>query len=288
VSTAPEISIVVAAVNTAETLGPWLDAVRPQLARHRAEILLAAAADDRAVTQIPGARVVRGPAGALVPALWGAALLEATGTIVAVTITPCVPDADWLDAIAAAYRDAPADGIGGVIDPSPRGSLVDRALHLVRYTPYLPPIAAGPVPEIAGDNGTYTRAALDEWRPAIAREGFWESEFNRAIRARGGALRIDPRIRVTHTQSYGFASFSRQRFRHGRLFGRARRTALGTGARLAKAALAPTVPFVMLIRAIRACASRGRLDARTVLALPLAAWFFCCWAAGEASGLVRG
>ena len=252
-SAAPDISIVVAAVNTRETLGPWLDAVRPQLARHRAEILLAAAADDEAVMQTSIARIVRGPAGALVPALWGAALLEATGAIVAVTMTACAPDADWLDAIAAAHRDSPSDGIGGVIDASPRGSLVDRALHLVRYTPYLPPVAAGPVPEIAGDNGTYTRAALDGWRSTIAREGFWESEFNRAIRARGGALRIDPRIRVTHTRSYGFASFSRQRFRHGRLFGRARRAGLGTGAPC-QSALAPTVPFVMLTRAIRACA----------------------------------
>jgi len=36
------------------------------------------------------------------------------------------------------------------------------------------------------------------------------------------------------------------------------------------------------------CASRGRLDSRTLLAAPLAAWFFCCWAAGEAVGLLRG
>jgi len=287
-SAAPEISIVVAAVNTAATLGPWLDAIGPQLARHRVEVLLAAAADDAAAVERAGVRIIRGPAGALVPALWGLALLEASGPVVAVTITPCVPASDWLDAIAAAYRESPADGIGGVIDWSPSNSLVDRALHLVRYTPYLPPVTAGPVNEIAGDNGTYTRPALSEWHAEIAKSGFWESEFNRHIRARGGVVRVDPRIRVTHTHSYGFGSFSRQRFRHGRLFGRARRAGFGPPGRFVKAALAPTVPFLMLARALRTCAARGRLDSHTVLAVPLAGWFFCCWAAGEAAGLLGG
>jgi hypothetical protein len=286
-----DISIVVAAVNTADTLGPWLDAVRPQAARHAVEVLIAAASDDASVRLEPGdscARVVRGNAGALVPALWGAALLEARGRVVAVTITACLPDADWLDAIAAAYRAAPADGVGGVIDCAPDAAIVDRALHLVRYTPYLPPVAAGPVAEIAGDNGTYARAALDGWQAEIARDGFWESEFNRAIRAKGGSLRIDPSIRVMHTRSYSFGGFTRQRFRHGRIFGRERRRAMGAGGRIARAALAPTVPAIMLVRTLGTVSSRGRLDARTVLAVPLAGWFFTCWAAGEAAGLLVG
>ena len=47
---APDITIVVAAVDTAATLAPWLDAVRPQLARHNVEVLLAAAADEGAAS----------------------------------------------------------------------------------------------------------------------------------------------------------------------------------------------------------------------------------------------
>lgn len=287
----PAMSIVVAAVNTAETLAPWLEAVRPQLAHHDVEVLIAAAADDRdarATAADSRVRIVRGEAGALVPALWGTALLEAEGDIVAVTITACLPAGDWLDAIAAAYREAPADGIGGVIDYAPGGSLTDRALHLVRYTPYLPPLAAGPVTEIAGDNGTYTRAALMRWRERVARDGFWESEFNRHIRARGGVLRVDPRIRVTHTRSYSYASFARQRFRHGRIFGRSRRRTMSAPARLARVFLSVAVPPAMLARALRTVAARGRLDARTVLASPIAARFFWSWAIGEAAGLLFG
>ncbi len=290
-SDAVDISIVVAAVNAADTLGPWLEAIRPQAVRHHVEILVAAAADDHAVAvDEPGGviRVVTGGPAALVPALWGIALLEARAPIVAVTITACVPAADWLDAIAAAHREAGADGVGGVIDCAPSARTTDRALHLVRYTPYLPPVAAGPVEEIAGDNGTYTRAALERWRSVIERDGFWESEFHRVLRAGGGSLRIDPRIRVTHTRSYSFAAFCGQRFRHGRIFGRARATGLSMPARLARLALTPAVPAIMLGRALRTVADRGRLDAGTVIAAPAAAWFLCCWAAGEAVGLLRG
>ena len=230
-SDAVDISIVVAAVNAADTLGPWLEAIRPQAVRHHVEILVAAAADDHAVA---------------------------------------------------------VDEPGGVIDCAPSARTTDRALHLVRYTPYLPPVAAGPVEEIAGDNGTYTRAALERWRSVIERDGFWESEFHRVLRAGGGSLRIDPRIRVTHTRSYSFAAFCGQRFRHGRIFGRARATGLSMPARLARLALTPAVPAIMLGRALRTVADRGRLDAGTVIAAPAAAWFLCCWAAGEAVGLLRG
>jgi Glycosyl transferase family 2 len=286
-----DISVVVAAVNAAETLRPWLDAVRPQAAGRRVEVLLAASSDDAAVDAGGSeefVRVVRGPAGALVPELWGAALLEARGTIVAVTITACVPEADWLDAIAAAYRDGPADGIGGVIDCRSDAGVEDRALHLVRYTPYLPPLTAGPVLEIAGDNGTYRRAALDQWRGAIERDGFWESEFNRHIRAGGGLLRIDPSIRVTHTRSYSFGAFTLQRFRHGRIFGRARRGAMPLSARVVRAAISPAVPAIMLLRAVGTVSSRHRFDGRAMAASVLAYWYFWCWALGEDVGLIFG
>jgi hypothetical protein len=286
-----DISVVVAAVNASGTLRQWLDAIRPQLAGRRVEVLLAACEDDASVAGLVNdgqVRVLRSPAGSLVPRLWGTALLEARGAIVAVTITACTPAADWLDAIAAAYRHAPADGIGGVIDCLPDAGIEDRALHFVRYTPYLPPVAAGPVLEIAGDNGTYTRGALEEWRAVIARDGFWESEFNRHIRARGGVLRIEPSIRVTHTRSYSLAAFTQQRFRHGRIFGRTRGEGLPLSRRVVGAAISPAVPIIMLLRAVSTISSRHRFDGRAMLAAPLAYWYFCCWAFGEDTGLLLG
>lgn len=212
---------------------------------------------------------------------------RARGAILAITITPCIPAADWIEAILASHA-APHAGIGGVIDHPAKGTLTDRALHLVRYTPYLPPQPAGAVVEVAGDNGSYKRAALADFMPAIARDGFWEAAINRQLRDRGDTLWLDPRIRVAHARSYSAGAFSRQRFVHGRVFGRGRRTALSPGARLARSALGPVVPALMLVRNLRAVARRGRLDGRTLAATPLALWFFACWAAGETAGLLGG
>jgi hypothetical protein len=288
----PPLSIVVAGVNVRETLRPWLEAVAPQRADPGVEVLLAVTADDADFTrqvssQFTLSDVVMLPSGALVPALWGAAIVRATGEIVAVTITACTPASDWIAAIIAAHTTAYV-GIGGVIDIAPDANVVDRALHIVRYTPYLPPLAAAPVEEIAGDNGTYKRRAFDGVTARLERDGFWEAELHRDLRARGETLWIDPRIRVSHARSYSAAGFSAQRFAHGRHFGRARGRSLTAGDAVIRAMLAPVVPTVMIARQVSTLSRRGRLDLQTASALPLAFWFLTCWAWGEAVGLLGG
>jgi hypothetical protein len=139
---------------------------------------------------------------------------------------------------------------------------------------------------VAGDNGTYKRTALEPFGREIALDGFWEAAINRKLRERGLQLWLDPRIRVRHQQSYSFWDFTRQRFLHGRVFGRQRHASLSGAAGIVRAALSPAVPVLMLARSLRTVADRGRIDARTLAAAPLALWFFTCWAAGEAAGLL--
>jgi hypothetical protein len=285
----PQVSVIAAVVNARETLEPWLRAIAPQAAGRRVEVLLVVAGGDPAASvgeDISFARRIDMPAGTLVPSMWGAGLALARGPIIVFTITACLPDDHWIDAIVAAHV-APHAAVGGVIDQGADGGLVDRALHLVRYTPYLPPLAAGEVPEVAGDNGSYKRDALEPFMAQVASAGFWEADINRALRGRGATLWLDPRIRVRHARSYSCAGFSRQRFVHGRVFGRTRAGA-SLPVRVARAALAPAVPALMLARAVRTVASRGRLDASTLIAAPLALWFFTCWATGEAVGQLGG
>lgn len=287
----PALSVVVAGVNVAGTLGPWLNAIAPQVAGRGIEVLVSVAAEDAAAAaparMYDWAEVGLVAHSPLVPELWGAAIARARARVVAVTISACLPAADWIDAILAAHA-TPRAAIGGVIDIGPNATLVDRAVHLVRYAPYLPPVAEGPVPEIAGDNGSYRRAAFDGEAAAIRRDGFWEAEVHRCLRAQGHGLWLDPRIRVTSAGAYSLAGFSRQRFVHGRRFGRTRRAASGALAGLLRAVAGPAIPAVMLIRILRTVAGRGRLDGRMVQALPLAAWFLVCWAAGEAVGQLGG
>ena len=285
----PVISVVVACVRPRRTLGRWLDAVAPQARGRGVELLVAVAGDDKIVRSLQEAHrfvLVTGNADALVPALWGLAMARARGTVIVVTISACIPSADWLDTIVASHAESDYPGIGGIIELGLPSSVVDRAIHLVRYTPYLPPLAPAIVPEIAGDNGTYKRAALSGWLPAIERDGFWEADIHRILRGRGERLWLDPRIRVTFSGSHSILEFSRQRYLHGRMFGRARARSHTPGARAMRALLAPLVPPFMLARVLAALGAKHRLDASALLAAPLAAWFFVCWAAGEAAGLL--
>ena len=283
------MSIVVACVNPRRTLCRWLDAFMPQTRQRAIELLVAQAGDDETVRSIQrthGFTLVAGRGDALVPELWGLAMARARGEVIAVTVSTCTPSADWLDAIWKAHAESTHVGIGGVIDILPTATLVDRAIHLVRYTPYIPPLAPAVVPEIAGDNGTYKREALDDLMPAIERDGFWEVHVHRVLRGRGQSLWLDPGIRVTVSGPYSILGFSRQRYAHGRIFGRWRSASRTLPSRVLRALVAPLVPPFMLGRALNVLRTRGRLDRRALLAAPLAAWFFVCWAAGEALGLL--
>lgn len=280
------MSIIVACVRPYATLARWLQAIEPQLRGRRVELLVAVAGHDHTVEALldrHAFELISGDGGALVPALWGLAMTRARGAVWVVTVSTCVPCPDWLDAIDAAHEAGHA-GVGGGIDIARDASLIDRAVHLVRYTRYLPPLAPGFVSDIAGDNGAYKRTALVELIPVIAREGFWEFEVHRTLERRGDRLWLDPRIRVMLSGPHAIAAFSRQRFLHGRTFGRTRAAARSRRARFARALGVPLVAPLMLVRALAALAAKGRLDARALAAAPLAAWFFACWAAGEGAG----
>ncbi len=275
------ISVIVAGTSQPDGLARWLAAFEPQRAALPVELLVAVNSPDAAAERLQRTHrfdLVVGPAGALVPDLWGRAMLRATGDIVVITIPACVPSPGWLAAIERAHR-SPSVAIGGPIDIGRDASLRDRAVHLVRYTAFLPAAAAGEVAEIAGDNGTYKRLAIEDLLPKIGREGFWEPEIHHVLRQRGERLWMDPAIATMFSGSESVGGFSVQRYRHGRTFGQTRSGSMRGATRWMRVASAPLVPAVMLLRALTRMRQAGRLDVPTVIAAPLAGWFFTCWAA---------
>ena len=196
------------------------------------------------------------------------------------------------DALTACEHGA--DYLGFVLYPGSPRHIAPAALE--RLVGKLPPEcravgvfvneSPGRVAEIAGDNGTYTRGAILDLLPAIARDGFWEPEIHRILKERGEHLWLDTNMQVTFAGSHSARAFSRQRFLHGRTYGRARAATRTVAFRLGRAALAPAVPALMLLRAVGTLRAKHRLDREAVASVPLAAWFFICWAAGEAVGLL--
>lgn len=291
-SPARELSVIVGAAEGQPDPTPCLMALSGQVRGRAVEVIFVANAGHRSVNvarRFPFVSVVESERPRLVPELWGLGVTRATGAVVAITMSGCVPAPDWVDRLIELHR-ATTEGqpvaIGGAIEQAEPAGLVDWALYFVRYAPYMRPFSAGTVTDVPGDNGSYRRAALDPDLAYIAEHGFWETEINRRLRARGQTLRRDPSVLVWHTHSYDLRGFSRQRFRHGVLFGAERRRALGSSAALVRAALAPVSLAAMVMRSSRHVLTKRRHRAAMLKALPVTVWFYGCWVAGEAIGLV--
>jgi hypothetical protein len=226
---------------------------------------------------------VEAPADASVPRLWGLGLSRARGEVVAFTTTQFRPSPDWLAEIRASHARLDAAGIGGPVEPPPTESAFDWAVFFLRYSAYLAHEREAAVPDLAGDNASYKRAAL----LAIGAGGdgeFWEQEAHRRLLARGERLVFVPGMRVRQVGSFPAGVFLRQRLRHGRRFGTDRASRHGRIWRMAALGASPLIPAVLLGKvALRVLRSR-RHAGRLLLALPALAACTGAWAAGEARG----
>jgi len=219
--------------------------------------------------------------GALVPSLWREGIRAASAPSVALTISPMVPDADWVERLRAAR--VKGEAVGGAIEPAEGLRLVDRAEHLCRYSRDMLPFEEHACLDLPGDNAVYDRASLDAVSETWA-DGFWEPDVHRALAERGARLVHDPSVVVRMGRSAGFSAFVRQRWQHGRAHGRQRGAHLGRAANLARIAAAPIVPIVLLLRVSRELGRRRRSRLGLLPLLPVLASFDVAWALGEARG----
>lgn len=233
---------------------------------------------------------------ALVPELWGAALEKGAAPVVVFTTATCVPGPGWLAGLLAALDANPwAGGAGGPIDGPEGGAPSDWAAYFVRYSAYIPPMQAGEVTEIPGDNAAYRRADLARCASAAPPAGgetgtaraFWETLVHAELRALGRGLVAVPQAVVRLHAGTDAAAFLRARFRHGRHFGSTREGVGGVG-RIARAAAGPALVPVLLVRISRRVAARQPRWSRHVLSsLPWLLAFLAAWTAGESLGYLR-
>jgi hypothetical protein len=285
----PEVSVVIAAIDGRSDVEASIGAVKQQARHPMIEILLVANHDHpcAAARRSDNVTVVISERRRLVPELWGLGFAQARGSIVAVTIAGCIPQPRWIDAIVRAHQ-SPDAGVGGAIEQHVPGAIVDWAVYFVRYAAYMQPMAAGPALQVPGDNGSYKRAALEDERAAIAARGFWEYEINTRLVARGRRLSLAPDMLVRHTHSFGIRGFCRQRWQHGRIFGRRKAAGMSGPTRLARTLMAPVSLALMVVRAATQVFSRRRHRLAFLRALPLVVVFHACWIAGETAGLSAG
>jgi hypothetical protein len=236
--------------------------------------------------KFPQVRVLTVPGRVLVPDLWEAGIRQSGAAIVALTTAHFVPQEGWVRGILTAHRK-PVAGVGGTITCDPRARLLDWAVYFCRYSPYMLPCREGPATEIAGDNASYKRAAIEEC-PEARRNGFWEAHVHAELRRAGHQLWLDPSIGVVYQNSFRFGGFMRQRFVHGMSFARDQSDRLSRSARALRSALWPAIPPRMLIRIARRVFAGRRHRRELVRALSVLTMFLTAWALGEAVGYLRG
>ncbi|MEO8377925.1 MAG: hypothetical protein ABI579_09670, partial [Candidatus Sumerlaeota bacterium] len=207
--------------------------------------------------------------------------------IVVLTLNGLAPKPGWLLAHVDSYSGShqKAAALGGSIEPDPNTSLVDRAIALSRYSAFLPPLEKMEVHDLAADNASYLRKALECCTDLIA-EGFWEPPIHERMRANEWKLALEPTAQMTHESTSGFSSFIGQRLKHGYRFGSDRRKGVTTVWIVKYLILSPLVPLVLALRTLGRMRAKGRGIGEWLAVLPLLLCFNIAWTLGEVWGTI--
>jgi hypothetical protein len=284
----PILSIVVASNGAQGSVEECLATLEGQL--DGAEVLVCAPEESSESVRLrfPFARFLEARE-ALVPELWRDGIDAATGDAVALTISPMRLASNWVATARSLMSEA--EVAAGAIEPGQGLRVRDAAEYFCRYARDMLPFEVHECLELPGDNAVYAKSALERSRDSY-RDGFWEAEVNLLLQQQGTRLLHSPALVAFQGRSAGIAAFTRQRLRHGRLFGHQRGARFGSARNLAGVVAMPLVPFVMTFRVVREVSRRRRHRLKLVTALPLVFYFNVVWAVAEARGhlelLTRG
>lgn len=286
----PLVSVVVVSNRTLSLLHSTLSALAPQCAALGAELIVARAGDPGDAATIgrayPLCRVIGCSPRASIPELRGAGMSAANGDIVALTEDNCLPDDNWVEALACGVV-AGADVVGGGMDNAQRDRTMDWAAYFAEYgyCAATRPEAQGRAPKITAANVAYARRVIDEVVDS-ARRGEWENVVHDRLDRRGSVLRFIRTAAVYQNVNVRFWAFCRDRYEHGQSYAVIRLAEDGNASRWLLLAGSPLLPMLLTARIARASAS-GRWGA-FVRALPLTFAFLTAWSVGEAVGYLRG
>ncbi|MDX2119772.1 MAG: glycosyl transferase [Gemmatimonadota bacterium] len=287
---APALSVVVPSVNGFADLERALEALERERVRTALEVLvpdrLGAALRAQVARRFPWATVLPAAPEATIPELRALGFRAASAPAVAVIEDHVLVPPGWSAAMLAALAGG-ADAVGGAVENAATETVVDWAAFLCEYSQLLPPLPAGPVAGLTGNNTAYRREALAATRPAWE-AGRWEDHLHAALRTAGGRLVQHPEIVVGHRKHYTVAEYTGQRFLFARAWAGMRAREWSPGRRAGIGLLALALPLVLYVRIVRTVWRKRRHRGELVRALPLLVLFVCAWGLGEVTGYLAG
>lgn len=287
---APALSVVVPSVNGFDDLSGTLEA----LERQRADVVLEVLVVDRlgpalrqlVASRFPLVRMLEVDADATIPHMRAVAFAAATAPAVAVLEDHVIVPDGWAKAMLRAQTPS-TPVVAGAVENAATEHLVDWAAYLCEYSHCTPPLPAGPVDWLTGNNVVYPRELLERYR-TIIESGAWENRLHDAFKADGIPLTCRPEIVVGHKMHYSIGLYMSQRYLYSRSYAGARAEGAGFAKRMAMGAASLALPPLLFWRTVSRIRAKGRHTGELVRSLPLLALFVVAWAAGEAVGYVAG
>lgn len=284
----PQLSVIIASPRDGQMLDRCLQALVPQTEGQPVEVMVVGHVNEKEAlkTRYPDLIVYSFPAETPLPTLFGTGLRRATGTLMTLTDSTTIVADDWIASILNAPITTDSV-IGGVVEPLPDQSATDWAAYFCDYGQFMLPRQAGTVEALPGNNIVFDRALLALGREYVEPE-FWKTYWCCRLREKGIALRADPSIVVYNAKQYRFFPYLMRRFRHGRCFGGMRIEKLSSMERIFYVVGSPLLPFVFMLRIIRAILPKRSHLTPFFLTLPLTFVAVVSWSLGEWWGYMMG
>lgn len=286
----PTLSVVVPSVNGLGDLIGCLEA----LERQREDVELEVVVVDRCgedvrrtvAERFPRTRVVSASRGTPIPDLRVLGFDAAAAPSIAVIEDHVIVPPGWAKQLLDAQRSY-GPVVGGAVVNAATGRLVDWAAFLCEYSHCIPPLPAGTVDWLTGNNVIYPRALLEQHR-AVLGGGRWENHLHESFRRGGVTLVCRPEITVGHKKHYTVGEYLAQRFWYARSYAGARVAGARLGKRLAFGLAAFALPPLLFYRTVTRVLQKGRHRRELVQSVPLLALFVSSWALGEVVGYWTG
>jgi hypothetical protein len=137
----PLLSVVIACNERPDSLATCIEAVRESCREIATELIvvssLAGPSVNDSISRYAGVRAIMLNEEALVPHLWAEGIARANGSIIALTISQCVPVREWAGAMVGSISKGAA-AAGGPLSLHSDASNVDAAIFFLRYSAVLP------------------------------------------------------------------------------------------------------------------------------------------------------
>jgi glycosyltransferase involved in cell wall biosynthesis len=224
--TAPAVSVIVPALNSAATIARCMAALAAQETAHRFEVIVVHSGEDdtcaRAAAAFPGTRVHQLPARALAATARNAGVALARGRILGFVDSDIYVHPTWVDnAVAAAATGA--DMICGSIGNANPHSAVSRAEQIVMFSEFLPESPERPMWFALSGNLLLPRAAYDRFGPFVEIRAAEDLIFSRRAKMAGARVLFYPRLLVFHDNRQDVGRYLRNQLVLGRYTAMARR-----------------------------------------------------------------